>query len=43
MDVNFIPGNLREALTSGGVVGKILHAVRFSRKFSGGSGRGISS
>lgn len=40
MDVNFIPGNLREALTSGGVAGKILHAVRFSRRFSGGSGEG---
>ena len=40
MDVNFIPGNLREALTSGGVTGKILHAVRFSRQFSGESGEG---
>ena len=40
MDVNFIPGNLREALTSGGVAGKILHAVRFSRRFSGESGEG---
>lgn len=40
MDVNFIPGNLREALTSGGVAGKILHAVRFSRQFSGESGEG---
>lgn len=40
MDVNFIPGNLRDALTSGGVAGKILHAVRFSRRFSGESGEG---
>ncbi len=40
MDVNFIPGNLRDALTSGGVTGKILHAVRFSRRFSGESGEG---
>lgn len=40
MDVNFIPGNLREALTSGGVAGPVLHAVRFGRKFSGESGEG---
>lgn len=40
MDVNFIPGNLRDALTSGGISGAVRHAVRFSRKFSGGSGEG---
>lgn len=40
MDVNFIPGNLKETLTSGGITGPILHAVRFSRKFSGESGEG---
>lgn len=40
MDVNFIPGNLREALTSGGISGAVRHAVRFSRRFSGESGEG---
>lgn len=40
MDVNFIPGNLRDALTSGGISGAVRHAVRFSRKFSGESGEG---
>lgn len=40
MDVNFIPGNLREALVADGISGTVRHAVRFSRKFSGESGEG---
>lgn len=40
MDVNFIPGNLKVALASGGIAGTVLHAVRFSRKFTGESGEG---
>ena len=40
MDVNFIPGNLKAALASDGIAGTVLHAVRFSRKFTGESGEG---
>ncbi|UKI31015.1 MAG: hypothetical protein L6W00_24690 [Lentisphaeria bacterium] len=41
VDVNFIPGNLRDALTSGGISGAVRHAVRVQSEVFRGVGGGV--